>query len=445
MTRILIASLNYAPEETGIAPYSAKLAEHLASQGYGVTVVTGMPHYPAWRVAPEYAGKRQFVEQMNGVEVHRRAHYVPPSQSALRRGRYEATSLMMAVDALRMPKPDAVLGVMPSLSGGLVARAAAARFGVPYGLIVQDLMGQAAGQSGIAGAGRASGLIRAAEGFAARGAATVGVIAEGFRPYVESLGVDGSRIRRIRNWTHVAPATIARNEMRAQLGWPGDTLVCLHAGNMGHKQGLENVLECARIAGASGAPLLFAFAGDGNQRSVLEARASRLGLANVRFMPLQPADVFPSMLAAADILLINQRGSVRDMSLPSKLTSYFAAARPVVAAAASDSETAREIMASSGGIVTRPDDPHALLDAILRVASDRGLAMHLARNGRIWAETTLSETRVLRSYEQLVAATLAAGTHGRVHTPYRGIRPVAAIDEPRSTQAAAEGDERWAA
>jgi glycosyltransferase involved in cell wall biosynthesis len=444
MTRILIASLNYAPEETGIAPYSTKLAEHLASQAYDVTVVTGMPHYPAWSVAREYASVARTAERINGVEVRRRAHYVPATQSALRRARYEATSLMMAADALRGRKPDAVIGVMPSLSGGLVARAAATRFGVPYGLIVQDLMGQAAGQSGIAGAGRAASLIRAAEGFAMRGAATVGVIAEGFRPYVEALGVDAPRVRRIRNWTHVAPAMVGRAEMRERLGWPGDALVCLHAGNMGHKQGLENVIEAARIAAASNMPVVFAFAGDGNQRAMLETLAARHRLPNVRFMPLQPADVFSGMLAAADILLINQRASVRDMSLPSKLTSYYAAGRPVVAAAAADSETAREITASSGGIVAPPDDPHALIETILRVANDRGLAMHLARNARAWAESTLSEPAALRSLEQLVAATLAAGTHGRVHTPYRA-RPTVVRQDDHADSAPANGGDRWAA
>ena len=93
-----------------------------------------------------------------------------------------------------------------------------------------------------------TGVVRAAEGWAARGASAVGVIAEGFRPYLESMGVDPARIRRLRNWTHTGEATIERATMRAELGWPDDAMVCLHAGNMGYKQGLENVIEAARLA-----------------------------------------------------------------------------------------------------------------------------------------------------------------------------------------------------
>lgn len=436
MTRVLITSLHYAPEETGIASYTTKLAEHLAARGYRVTVLAGMPHYPAWR-APGYAGRRSVVETRNGVEVRRRSHYVPSKQPALGRVLYEVTSLRMAFDALRVPRPDAVIGVVPSLSGGIVARAAAARFRVPYGVIFHDLAGQAAEQRG---AGCVTGIVRAAEGWSARGAAAVGVIAEGFRPYLESLGVDAARIRRVRNWTQVAAASVDRATMRGELGWPEDAVVCLHAGNMGYTQGLEHVIEAARIAQHARGAMLFVLMGDGNQCGSLARLGAKYALTNLRFVPPPPAERLPSILAAADILLINQRGSVNDMPLPSKLTSYFASATPVVAAAAMHSETAREISNSSGGLVVRPDDPQALLDALHRVASDAGLRAHMAGSARRWATGTLSEDAALRGYEQFLATVLAAGSHGRVHTPGRR-----SAVQREAERVAADAEDRWAA
>jgi glycosyltransferase involved in cell wall biosynthesis len=442
MTRVLITGINYAPEETGIAPYTTKLAERLSRQGYRVTTLTGMPHYPAWRVSDDYAGAVTLHERRNGVDVERRWHYVPRAQSALRRGLYEGTFLLSGLSALALPAPDAVIGIVPSLSGGLLARTLAARFRVPYGLVFQDLMGLAAEQSGMTGGGAVSAATRLAEGWAARGASAVGVIAEGMRPYVESLGVKPGLIRRLRNWTHVGEVSVERQAMREWLGLPADALVCLHAGNMGRKQGLENVIECARLASATAPDMLFAFVGDGNQRAMLEALAARHRLANVRFLPLQPEQLFPSVLASADVLLVNQRGSVAEMSLPSKLTSYYAAGRPVVAAVAADSETAREIAWSSGGIVTAPDDPVALLAALLRVANDAGLRAHLAGSAKRWSATVLSEDAALRSYEQLLAALLAAGRHGRVHTA--GRRRPKQIEQTHEARTEARGD-RWAA
>ena len=92
MTRLLIASMYYAPDETGIGPYTARLAEHLAARGYDVTAVTGMPHYPSWRVHEAYRGKSSVREVRNGVRLLRRRHYVPSTErGAMQRALYEAS------------------------------------------------------------------------------------------------------------------------------------------------------------------------------------------------------------------------------------------------------------------------------------------------------------------------------------------------------------------
>lgn len=432
MTRLLIASLYYEPDSTGIAPYTTKLAEHLVAQGYDVTAITGMPHYPAWRVLDGYRGRITIREMRNGVRLLRRRQYTPSRQSALQRALYEATFFANGLAALRLPPPDAVLGIVPGIGGGLLARIAAARFGVPYGLILQDLVAPAARQSGIDGGAGVASIVRAAEAWPARGAAAIGIVAEGFRPYVESLGIDPTRIRRVRNWVQTSAATETRETTRERLAWPDDAFICLHAGNMGHKQGIENIIEAARIAAASDDRALFVLMGDGNQRAALEALAGRYALTNVRFLPLQTQEAVANVLAAADVLLLNQRGSVTDMALPSKLTSYFAAGVPVVAAVAASSEAAHEVEWSSGGIVVAPDDPRALLQAVGRVAADVGLAVHLGASGRTYAASTLSEASALRGYEQLVASVLASSGRGRVHMPLRLAARVAGEDDRRA-------------
>lgn len=410
--RILLIGINYVPEETGIAPYTAGLAEHLADGGHSVVAVTGLPSYPQWRV---YDGYRRLLwkrESVRGVDVRRRWHYVPRQQSAIRRGLYEGTFLLTALSALALPRPDAVLGIVPSLSGGLLARLAASRFRVPYGLIFQDLVGEAAQQSGVNGGGRVARLVRAAERWAARGAAATGVIAEGFRPYLESLGVDAGRIRRVRNWTRVDPPTVERTVVRERLGLPQEAIVCLHSGNMGNKQSLENVVECARLAAESDQRLLFVLAGDGSQRSYLEQLAARYRLPNLRLLPLQPVDLFSSVLAAADVLLVNQRGSIRDMSLPSKLTSYFAVGKPIVAAVQPTSEAAREIEASGGGLVVAPDEPKVLLDALQRLADDEDLCAQMGKSAHTWSAAEISKAAAMDGYKQLLTLVLTADSRG---------------------------------
>ncbi len=400
--RVLVVGSSYAPEEIGIAPYTSGLAEHLVARGDEVTVVTGMPSYPEWRVRPEYRGRWYSRELRGGVEVRRVRGFVSPRQGLLQRGLYEASFLLGGLAALAVPRPDVVLGVVPALGGGVVARMVARRFGVAYALIFQDLIGPAASQSGVHNGGLAAGPVAAAEGWAARGAVAVGVIADGFRPYLESLGVEPRRILRVRNWTHVDDPGLDRATVRRRLDLPQDAVICLHAGNMGHKQGLANIVECARLAVEADPWLLFVLMGDGSERAQLVDLARRYRLRNLRFLPLQPVELFPSVLAAADMLLVNQRAAVTNMSLPGKLTSYLASGRPVVAAVSPDSETAREIRDTGTGVLAPPDRPEALLEAINGLAGDPAEQERLGTAGRWYAQTALSADQALAGLEALV-------------------------------------------
>jgi colanic acid biosynthesis glycosyl transferase WcaI len=410
--RLVITGISYAPEETGIAPYTTGLAEHLARSGHQVTVITGVPSYPQWRIYPEYRRVVRTREVRGGVEVRRVRNYVPHRQTTLRRGLYEASFLAGGMSLTRMPQPDAVVGVVPSLSGGLLARAAARRLGCPYGLIFQDLVGPAARQSGV-GAGRVAGMIGATEAWIARGAAGIGIIAEGFRPYFEMLGVAPDHLHRVRNWLHVDRPTLDRDAVRQRLDLPPDAMVCLHAGNMGYKQGLGNVVECARLAVDAEPGLLFVLMGDGNQRQQLVDLAQRYRLPNLRFLPIQPAELFTSVLAAADILLVNQRASVTNMSLPGKLTSYFASGRPLVAAVSPQSETARELAETGTGILVTPDQPGLLLEAIRKLAADPDRQDELGSAGSRYARTTLSADQALAGLTAVVETVATSGAGGR--------------------------------
>jgi colanic acid biosynthesis glycosyl transferase WcaI len=177
--RVALFGINYSPEETGIAPYTTGLAEHLVSLGHEVRVVAGMPHYPAWTVESEYRNSLWRRERINGVEVHRRRHFVSRKQSALRRGLYEATFLLTGATGLRMSRPDAIIGVVPSLSGGMLARVASRLLGAPYGILFQDLMGRAAAESGVDGGRRVASTVRVAERWAVSKASAVGVVSNG--------------------------------------------------------------------------------------------------------------------------------------------------------------------------------------------------------------------------------------------------------------------------
>lgn len=396
--RVLVVAANYWPETSGNAPYVTGLAEHMAAAGYQVTVVTGFAHYPGWKST---SGRRLWKsESRNEVRIRRRWLYVPGRQSALRRGLYEASLSVAGLTASLPRRHDVVIGVSPSLSGGVVAAATAAFTRRPYGLIVQDLVARAASQSGVPGGGKIAGVLERLELRLARSARGTAVVADGFRDYFVGKGVPTSKIVRVRNWSNWHAPDESRAETRSRLGWGADEFVCLHAGNMGHKQGLENLLNTAGVL--AGAQARIVLAGDGNRRSVLEEEALSRGLTNVSFLPPQAEGEYEAMLRAADVLLVNQRSSVSDMALASKLTSYFASGVAVIGALAPESETGREILCAGAGELVASDDPEKLGAAILRFATDSSLRDAYGLAGKVYADRYLAPAVALAEIERFI-------------------------------------------
>lgn len=366
--RVLVVGINYAPEHAGIAPYTTGLAEHLVAEGHEVYVLAGLPSYPSWTVPAEYRRRKHSDEVVNGVRVRRLWHYVPSRQTAVRRGLYEL-SYGMHVAASGVPwKPDVVLAVVPSLIGGLAAARIARRHQAPLAVWVQDLMGSAAEQSGIEGGARAAKVAKWAEVKLLRRADKIAVIHDAFVDYVCAQGAPRERVEVVKNWSHIGNPTRERTEVRRMMGWPEGTLIALHTGNMGAKQALENVVEAARLADERGDEVRFVLMGDGSRRAHLEARGANVK--RLEFKPPVAGDLYSDVLAAADVLVVNERGSAVEMSLPSKLTSYEVAGRPIVAAVPAAGATALEVDRLAGGRVVAAEEPAALLDAVLLAASE---------------------------------------------------------------------------
>lgn len=390
---VLVFAMNYHPEPTGSAPYMTRLARHLA-RTHAVTVVTGHPHYPSWRV--QHAAS----ERTANPRVLRYRHFVPRRPTAVGRALYELSWLSSAARSMvKGRRYDVILSAIPTLSAGMLGLLAGRRHRSPVGLVFHDLIGPGASQSGVTSARTARSLARIEAGLA-RGASQLAVLCEDFLPYLLSRGIERERIVRFRNWGRLGRPVEGVEETRRRLGWHESEFVCLHAGNMGQKQGLETVIEAARLLPSRGVRLVLA--GDGNDRENLMAQAGRAGVENLTFLPIQPAGRYESMLQAADVLLLNQRHTVREMSIPSKLTAYFWAGRPILAAIGADSAAAREIARANAGLVIAPGDPRLLADAIFELRASADDRRTLGDNGRQYAQTVLQGDADLHDYDDFV-------------------------------------------
>lgn len=399
--RVSILSLHYPPDATGIAPYAGALSAGLSARTHRVTAYVAHPFYPEWQVRAGY-GQWKTTESIDGVTVHRLRHFVPRPPRGLRRllselsfgsrllfSRFGCASVVIAVSPALFATALAVLRVRLTPSRpGLV-------------IWVQDIYTLGLTETK-EGGGFATTITRFVERFALRNADRIVAIHPRFAEYLtQHLGINPERIVIIRNWTHLQslPA-ISQRDARAALGWPTDVLLAVHTGNMGLKQGLENVVEAAQLADEQGARIMFVLVGEGSECARLKHLAD--GISSIKFVdPLNDSD-YRRALAASDCLLVNELPGVAAMAVPSKLTSYFDAGRPILAATDQGGITAQEIEQAGAGIVVPAGDPQTLLATALQLMQDSKSAAAYGAAGRRYRTKVLSADAAIDSFRQVI-------------------------------------------
>ena len=166
-----------------------------------------------------------------------------------------------------------------------------------------------------------------------------------------------------------------------------DSLDILFAGRLEKEKGVDNLLRAFASIASRFPTARLLIAGDGSQRSHLEARAAALGIA--------PATRFLGWVEGAGIaeLLDTSRAlclpSIWAEGLGMVLVEAGLAARPVVA---SDIGGIRDIVVDGdNGLLVPPGDAHALARALGQVLAERAEAARMGQAGRARAERYLVE------------------------------------------------------
>ena len=397
--KILFLGLNYAPEKVGIAVYSTGMCERLAARGHRVTAVVAQPYYPEWLVPEKYRGGwKRVVER--GVALLRCPIVVPREPSGAKRVIHHISFALSALfpvlsQALRM-RPDVLVTTAPSLIGAPVVWFAARLTGRKCWLHVQDFELEAAFATGLMGHDSLAGrLAYIFQNWILRRFDRVSSISPEMCRKLADMRVPASRIVEFRNWAEGAVVPLDRpSSYRAD--WSVSApYVLLYSGNIANKQGIEIVLEAARLL-VDRRDIQFVVCGNGANRAKLEAEAGDLG--NVLFRDLQPMEQLGELLNLATLHLLPQRGDAADLVLPSKLTNMLASGRPVVATAAPGTGLAREL--EGCGICVMPGDAVALASAISALVDDPERRAALGRTARERAETVWNSQVILSAFER---------------------------------------------
>jgi glycosyltransferase involved in cell wall biosynthesis len=230
---------------------------------------------------------------------------------------------------------------------------------------------------------------------------------EDFKPALKDFGIEDDSLGVIPNWgaLDTLPLRPKDNSWAMQHGL-SDKFVFLYSGTLALKHNPDLIWALAEHF-REDPKVVVAVAASGVSYDALKARSAAQPKSNLLFLPLQPMDVFPDVLGAADILVALLENDAGPFSVPSKVLSYFCAGRPILLSAPANNLSARLVENAAAGLCVPAGDRRTFVAAADRLRAEPQTCARFGAAGRVYAENAFDISGVADRFEAMFAKAVA--------------------------------------
>ncbi len=355
--KILVVCQHYWPENFRVT----EICEALVERGHQVTALVGLPNYPSGVIPKEYKGFRNRRQTRNGVEIRRCLEIGRRPGKVGLAINYVSYMTSAALKALFLKRDFDVIYAFSTSPVLMSLPAALLRCFCPQKLVIYvlDIWPACLAAMHVPETSLLYRFMKRVSRWIYRCADVLLYSSKRFQGYLRA--VHGITVQD----EHYMPQ-FADDVFRAPLPAKpaSDHVELVFAGNIGKMQSVEVLIQAAGLL--KDLPIRWHIVGDGSNEQICRDLADSLGLQEtVCFYGRRPLADMPAFYAMADAMLVSMRDdvSVTD-TLPGKVQSYMAAAKPVLGSITG--ETAYVIEQALCGFCAPPDDPAAFADVVRR-------------------------------------------------------------------------------
>jgi putative colanic acid biosynthesis glycosyltransferase WcaI len=396
MPKVMFLTPAYYPEPVGSAPVVTDMAEWLVANGWDVNISTLRPSYPENIVFEGFREGELDEQNINGVRVSRKFSPPPAGGGIWRRLQFELIAfLQMLRISFRRENADTthIVSICPSILvvlGAWIFSGKSRR----HVTVVHDI------QSGLARSLRFSSvplipkLVQWAERIVLNRADHIVVLTEEMEAKLKEIGIK-------------KPMMILPPHVDERVLFPLDrpenpVPTLLYSGNLGRKQGLDQLVDLARVLDRRGSKVKIIVRGTGNHAQELKDLAVSAGLTSMTFEDFVPKERLNQSMSAADIHLVPQLPEGADFAVPSKIFAIMSSGGAFICTAHCDSPLGRLAQRTDAFVLTPPNDAEAFADTVQDLLQDRQKLENLGRRGRQYIEENLTRDMVMERFTALL-------------------------------------------
>jgi len=364
--KILVVTQYFWPENFRINDLVLGLKE----RGHEVKVMTGLPNYPGGCFFTGYSFFGPLIETYENIPVFR----VP----ILPRGNGSGIRLMLnfisflffaclfaplhrlgSVDLILIYEPSPITVCLPALWLKKLKSA-------PVMFWMQDLWPESLSATGAIRSKKIIKMVDILVRFIYRGCDWILIQSRAFTEPVLRQGGNSQRILYFPNSAEELYGPVKLESNASEHALMPEGFCVTFAGNIGAAQDFGTILDAADLLKEQ-TEINWVIIGDGRMFPWVKRHATKRGLnETVHLLGRYPAEAMPRFFALSDVLLVTlKKEPIFALTIPSKVQSYLACAKPIIAAL--DGEGARVVKEAGAGLTCKTENPKALAEAVLKL------------------------------------------------------------------------------
>jgi colanic acid biosynthesis glycosyl transferase WcaI len=390
---VTIIGVNYFPEDSAIGLYTTQKAEYLVSKGYNVSVITGFPYYPQWKIRSDYKNKKRWHKEIiNDVKVYRYKQYVPANPTFLKRIIHLLSFTFGNVPNLfKVAKPKHVICIVPFTSSILLGWFLKLRYRSKLWIHIQDFEFDAAIDSGLLSSDKSFfiKIILWIERALLNKADTISTISNGMLKKLKTK-VENTNTYYLTNWLDTSKFRVKIDKSHAYLN--SEKFKILYSGNIGAKQDWNfffNVLD--KLKSINDIEVIIV--GEGAEKEKIVEGIKKYDF--VKQFNLVPYEELPILLSSADVHFLFQKSDVIDTVMPSKLLGMMASSKPSIVTGNKHSEVAAVYKDSQGGFYFSDNALEQVVECFKTLKRDKHLCEQLGKNAEAYVIKNYSKENIL--------------------------------------------------
>jgi len=347
--RILVISQYFWPENFRIND----LCIELQNRGHDIIVLTGIPNYPKGSFFSGYTFFYTKNEIWKNIKVIRTKLFPRRNGSGFFLFlNYISFAIFSSIKIYFIKdKFDRIIvyQLSPGTVGlpGIIAKL---KFKAPLSFYIQDIWPESLTDAGNIKFKFILKLVDRMMLFFYHNSDQILIQSEGFIDFLVNKGVPISKLFYLPNTVESYYKPV-KKKCEYQNQMPKGFII-LFAGNIGFAQDFDTITKAAMLLQEKGIKINWVIIGEGRAKDFLINKINKLNLTNnFHFLGLKPSEEMPYYFACADLLLVSLKKSlIFSLTIPSKLQSYLACKKPIIANI--DGIGAKTIIKSKSGLVS---------------------------------------------------------------------------------------------